>query len=74
HGGVKIGQGLYTKIRVVTETSTNKVPNASTTAASATDAPTTAAPATAVPATAASVCSDLNGMVILNACHQMNER
>ncbi|KAI0218685.1 hypothetical protein L0F63_004443 [Massospora cicadina] len=68
HGGVEIGQGLHTKmvqlcanaLRVplhsvyVAETSTDKVPNAS--------------------ATAASASSDLNGMAVLDACRQLNER
>ncbi|KAJ9077112.1 hypothetical protein DSO57_1019848 [Entomophthora muscae] len=68
HGGVEIGQGLHTKmvqlcanaLKVplhnvyIAETSTDKVPNAS--------------------ATAASASSDLNGMAVLDACRQLNER
>lgn len=68
HGGVEIGQGLYTKMTMVaaeelgvpmekvyiSETSTQSVPNTS--------------------ATAASAASDLNGMAIKNACDKLNER
>nr|QEO19121.1 rosy [Rhagovelia antilleana] len=68
HGGTEMGQGLHTKmIQVasralgvpsdiihISETSTDKVPNTS--------------------ATAASAGSDLNGMAILNACNELNDR
>ncbi|CDK27172.1 unnamed protein product [Kuraishia capsulata CBS 1993] len=68
HGGVEIGQGLYTKMTMIaaqelgvpiekvfiSETSTQVVPNTS--------------------ATAASAASDLNGMAIANACEKLNER
>nr|QEO19120.1 rosy [Oiovelia cunucunumana] len=68
HGGTEMGQGLHTKmIQVasralgipadyihISETSTDKVPNTS--------------------ASAASASSDLNGMAILNACNEINER
>ncbi|KAL1122173.1 hypothetical protein AAG570_003578 [Ranatra chinensis] len=68
HGGAEMGQGLHTKmIQVasralgisadyihISETSTDKVPNTS--------------------ATAASAGSDLNGMAILIACNELNER
>ncbi|GAX80308.1 hypothetical protein CEUSTIGMA_g7746.t1 [Chlamydomonas eustigma] len=68
HGGVEMGQGLHTKMAMVTaqalgiplnmvfisETSTDKVPNASPTAASAS--------------------SDMYGAAILDACRQLKER
>eukprot|EP00794_Sanderia_malayensis_P018330 gene18330-biopygen12273 len=68
HGGVEMGQGLYTKtIQIVSETlkvdvskihvletATDKVPNTS--------------------ATAASSSSDLNGMAAYNACLEINKR
>ncbi|XP_013100415.2 xanthine dehydrogenase-like [Stomoxys calcitrans] len=68
HGGVEIGQGIYTKMIQccaralgipfeyihITETATDKVPNTSPTAASMT--------------------SDLNGMAIVNACAKLNKR
>ena len=68
HGGTEMGQGLHTKMVQVcaealgipmdlvhiSETATDKVANASPTAASAS--------------------SDLNGMAILDACRQINER
>jgi len=68
HGGVEMGQGLYTKMIQVasralevpvekihtTETSTDKVPN--------------------TPPTAASSGSDLNGMAVIEACSIIKER
>lgn len=68
HGGIEMGQGLYTKMIQVAskaldipfemvhilETSTDKVPNTIS--------------------TAASVGSDLNGMAVLNACNVLLER
>ncbi|KAF1963067.1 xanthine dehydrogenase/oxidase [Byssothecium circinans] len=68
HGGTEMGQGLHTKMTMITaealgvplssvfisETATNTVANASSTAASAS--------------------SDLNGYAIFNACEQINER
>ncbi|KAI9741211.1 MAG: hypothetical protein M1834_002925 [Cirrosporium novae-zelandiae] len=68
HGGTEMGQGLNTKMCMITadalqvplssihisETSTNTVANTSSTAASAS--------------------SDLNGYAIFNACEQINER
>uniref|UniRef100_A0A6P7FW35 Xanthine dehydrogenase n=1 Tax=Diabrotica virgifera virgifera TaxID=50390 RepID=A0A6P7FW35_DIAVI len=68
HGGIEMGQGLYTKMIQVAskalgipvekihtmESSTDKVPNTSP--------------------TAASTGSDLNGMAVLNACEILNER
>lgn len=68
HAGVEMGQGLHTKmIQIasntlkipmdkiyIADTSTDKVPNGS--------------------ATAASVSSDLNGMAVMEACKQLNER
>ncbi|KAI0226565.1 hypothetical protein L0F63_000623 [Massospora cicadina] len=78
HSGVEIEQGIHAKVvqscanalRVlcyntyVTETSTNKVPNASAIATST----------TATSDTASSVSSNLNAMAVLNACYQLNER
>eukprot|EP00899_Mesostigma_viride_P019651 jgi/Mesvir1/27688/Mv07407-RA.1 len=68
HGGVEMGQGLHTKMAQVAaqalgiplrsvyiqETASDKVPNASPTAASAS--------------------SDLYGMAVLDACHQIRDR
>ncbi|KAK9877005.1 hypothetical protein WA026_016033 [Henosepilachna vigintioctopunctata] len=68
HGGIEMGQGLYTKTLQIaskvlgipitdihiSETSTDKVPNTSP--------------------TAASTGSDLNGMAVLNACQTIMER
>ncbi|KAF2190838.1 xanthine dehydrogenase [Zopfia rhizophila CBS 207.26] len=68
HGGTEMGQGLHTKMTMITaealkvpqdsvfisETATNTVANTSSTAASAS--------------------SDLNGYAIWNACAQLNER
>ncbi|KAK3344294.1 Molybdopterin-binding domain of aldehyde dehydrogenase-domain-containing protein [Lasiosphaeria hispida] len=68
HGGTEMGQGLHTKMTMITaqalkvsleevfisETATNTVANAS--------------------ATAASASSDLNGYAVYNACAQLNER
>lgn len=68
HGGVELGQGLYTKMIAIaaevlgcqidririSDTATDKIPNAT--------------------ATVASVSSDLNGMAVKHACEQLRQR
>jgi xanthine dehydrogenase/oxidase len=68
HGGTEMGQGLYTKMCQVAAQELNVPLDAIYTQDTASYSTANASP------TAASSGSDLNGMAVLDACNQLNER
>ncbi|KAF7288036.1 hypothetical protein GWI33_000090 [Rhynchophorus ferrugineus] len=68
HAGIEMGQGLYTKMLQVTSKSLDIPIELIHTKGHSTDVVPNSSP------TAASTGSDLNGMAILDACNQLNER
>jgi xanthine dehydrogenase/oxidase len=68
HGGVEMGQGLHTKMVQIAANALQTPLDQIYIVETATDkVPNTSA-------TAASVSSDINGMAVLDACNQLNER
>ncbi|XP_060529120.1 xanthine dehydrogenase isoform X2 [Cylas formicarius] len=68
HGGIEMGQGLYTKMIQVASEALSVPPEKIHTSATSTETVPNTSP------TAASTGSDLNGMAVLNACNEINER
>ncbi|KAK4050059.1 hypothetical protein OIO90_005249 [Microbotryomycetes sp. JL221] len=68
HGGIEMGQGLYTKCTQIAAQALNIPHEAIFTAESATNTVPNTVP------TAASAGSDLNGHAVHNACMELNER